>query len=135
MKSIPTTVSFGPRSAEDHARHDAANVDFIRQMREYREECQAVISQGEPALIRLVEVAKNDTGQSLKIRRFLLGLYNGYDNPFDLTQLRGLDKLLFEDCMSVLRLDARVTAQEVHCYVHDGDALFESWALDARGKS
>ncbi|MCD2449320.1 hypothetical protein GO003_002815 [Methylicorpusculum oleiharenae] len=131
MKSIPTTVSFGPKTDEDHARHDAANVEFARQMREYREECQKAIGEGEPALIRLVEVAKRDTGQSLKVRSFLLGLYNSYDFPFELTSLRGLDKSLFDDCIKVLTLDARVTAQEIHLYIDDGDRLFSAWAKSA----
>ncbi|HEY6456293.1 MAG TPA: hypothetical protein VIY90_13555 [Steroidobacteraceae bacterium] len=31
------------------------------------------------------------TGQSGRLVRFLAGVYNGQDYPFDLTELRGLD--------------------------------------------
>lgn len=32
------------------------------------------------------------TGQSRRLVRFLAGVFNGQDYPFDLTELRGLDK-------------------------------------------
>lgn len=63
---------------------------------------------GIPALLRLVKIADRDTGQAETVRQFLLGLYNGYRFPFNLVKLRSLDKALFDDCMSVLTLDARV---------------------------
>ncbi len=78
---------------------------------------------GIEALQRLVPVAQRDTGQSGVIGRFLLGLYNGQAFPFDLTELRHLDRGLFDDCLAVLRLD-NTPEQEVHEYLPNGDAIW-----------
>jgi hypothetical protein len=102
--------------------------DFFRQMAELETERKAAKEAGLPALERLIRVAERDTGQAGTVRLFLLGLYNGYRFPFNLVTLRGLDKSLFDDCMLVLTLDARVTAQEIHLYVYKGGELFERWA-------
>jgi hypothetical protein len=67
-------------------------------------------------------VRLGDTGQAATVRRFLLGL--GYRFPFNLITLRGLDKELFDDCLAVLKLDARATRQEMHHYVDNGGELF-----------
>lgn len=86
---------------------------------------------GVEALQRLLPVAQRDTGQSRVVARFLLGLYNGNRFPFDLTDLRGIDLDLFEDCMVVLQMDALVQRREVHNYFgSEGGALFEQIAED-----
>lgn len=85
---------------------------------------------GFEALQRLYQVALGDHGQCRFIARFLLGLYNGMRFPFDLTDLRAIDDALFEDCMAVLRMDARVSRQEVHNYFVDGGAKFEKLVRD-----
>lgn len=85
---------------------------------------------GFEALQRLYETACRDTGQARKVAAFLLGLYNGDRFPFDLTDLRGLDDELFEDCMAVLRMDARLTRQEVHNYFDRGGQKFERLVAD-----
>lgn len=85
---------------------------------------------GFEALQRLYVIACRDTGQARKIAGFLLGLYNGDRFPFDLTDLRGLDDDLFEDCMAVLRMDARLTRQEVHNYFDRGGQKFEQLVQD-----
>lgn len=89
---------------------------------------------GLDSLAHLLEVAERDLGQSSVVARFLVGLYNGQDFPFDLTELRRLDDDLFEHCLAVLRLDqARV---EVHTYFPDGQArwqrLIRDWGMDKR---
>jgi hypothetical protein len=84
---------------------------------------------GREALGRLFRVAQGDTGQSRKVAAFLLGCYNGTRFPFDLTDFRGLDYSLFEDCMTVLRMDYQ-PSQEVHCYFDRGGARFEQLAED-----
>lgn len=81
---------------------------------------------GFEALQRLYERACADTGQARKVAEFLLGLYNGDRFPFDLTNLRGLDDDLFDDCITLLRMDARVTRQEVHNYFDKGSQKFEN---------
>ncbi len=83
---------------------------------------------GFEALQRLYAVANDHSGQCRYVARFLLGLYNGRRFPFDLTDLRGLDRALFEDCMTVLRMDARVTSREVHTYFDKGGTKFEALA-------
>lgn len=75
---------------------------------------------GFEALQRLYEAACTDTGQAGVVGCFLLGLYNGKRFPFDLTDLRRLDDALFNDCMQVLTMDARLTPREIHQYFSDG---------------
>jgi len=101
---------------------------LIQQIIDSDIERKAAADAGIPALIRLADIAKRDSGQADTVRRFLLGLYNGYCFPFNLTTLRGLDKALFDDCIAVLKLDARATAKEVHQYLMGGGELFERWA-------
>lgn len=84
---------------------------------------------GQAALARLFRVAQGDTGQARRIAAFLLGCYNGSRFPFDLTDFRGLDFSLFDDCMTVLRMDYQ-PRQELHCYFKNGGALFERLAED-----
>lgn len=83
------------------------------------------MEEGKAALFRLYEVAQRDTGQCRVIARFLVGLYNGSRFPFDLTDLRTIDHSLFEDCMAVLRMDARHCVQEVHNYFDNGGRRWE----------
>lgn len=87
------------------------------------------LAAGIPALERLIEVAKHDTGQSEVCGRFLLGLYNGPKYQFDLTEFRRLDTELMEDCLSVLRMDAN-PVKEVHRLIDDGDRVFRRLRMD-----
>lgn len=88
---------------------------------------------GVDALRRLYKVAHGHSGQCRHVARFLLGLYNGDRFPFDLTDFRCIDNELFEDCMRVLRMDARVCRQEVHTYFEHGgrrwEELAERWGV------
>lgn len=86
---------------------------------------QLIHDEGVAALRRLFLVAQSDSGQCRFIARFLLGLYNGTRFPFDLTDFRAIDEQLFNDCMLVLRMDARITQKEVHCYFDRGGEMFE----------
>ncbi|WP_460104143.1 DUF7673 family protein [Pseudomonas sp. S2_D10] len=79
---------------------------------------------GIEALHRLMPAAQGYSGQIGVIGRFLLGLYNGQDYPFDMTELRRLDAALFDDCIAVLRLD-HTTEREVHRYFENGDEIWE----------
>jgi len=97
------------------------------------EQRAALEESGFEALQRLYQAAIGHSGQCRVVARFLLGLYNGMRFPFDLSELRGLDTNLFEDCMALLRMDARLTRKEVHLYFDDGSAKFEAlvqrWAV------
>ncbi|OAI25178.1 MULTISPECIES: DUF7673 family protein [Methylomonas] len=87
--------------------------DFLSQLLEC-ENFQVLARQdGIPALNRLYNVAHNDTGQALRIRRFLLGLYNGQALPFNLNEFRGLDSS---------------PEKEMHLYFENGKQVFRSWA-------
>lgn len=110
----------------DH-QDDAVN-EFLAQIRAQEIERETVLAAGLPALQRLVKIAQRDTGQAATVRLLLLGLYNGYRFPFNLTTLRDLDLVLFNDCMAVLTLDARSTVKEVHQYFKNGGELFEQFA-------
>lgn len=85
---------------------------------------------GKAALFRLYEFAQGDTGQCRTIVWFLVALYNGSAYPFDLTELRAIDDALFEDCMAVLRMDARHCVQEVHEYFEDGNRKWKQMISD-----
>lgn len=100
--------------------------DFFRKLDEikaFRAESQ---QNGGVPLLRLVEVAKQDTDQALIVRQFLLGCYNG-SNRFDLTDFRRLDLNLFQDCLKVLAMDYGCF-KEIHEYIENGSKLFQSWA-------
>lgn len=100
--------------------------DIHQQIRETRQRQAENEAAGVPALMRLVEVARKNSGQSRHIRRFLLGLYNGPQWPFEMTQLRALDEDLQKDALAVLRMDMR-PRHEVHTYIEDGDELWREW--------
>lgn len=102
---------------------------FIEQLRYMDSILPAIRAEGEAALKRLMPVAQGDTGQCGVVARFLLGLYNGPRFPFDLTDLRRLDRDLMEDCLLVLRMDSS-PEKEVHKYFEDGGQLFEQLAQD-----
>ena len=106
---------------------DAPINQHVLGVQNVRKEVQA---QGVAALHRLYRVAQGDTGQSGVVARFLAGLYNGQRIPFDLTDFRRLDNALYEDCMALLRMDARHCVQEVHNYVENGGAKWEQMISD-----
>ncbi|MDZ5459279.1 DUF1949 domain-containing protein [Azohydromonas lata] len=83
---------------------------------------------GVQALQRLFKIAKGNSGQCGRVARFLLGLYNGWRFPFDLTLLRGVDEATFEDCVRVLRMDAMLARREVHEHLANGGPEFEKLA-------
>lgn len=111
----------------------ASAQEALTKMREERSrelaERPARMEAGEAALKRLLPIAQRDTGQSQVIARFLLNLYNGNRFPFDNTDLRRLDNELVEDCIAVLRMDAR-PLQEVHLYFENGSKIWETLAKD-----
>lgn len=100
---------------------------LMQEAQQLRHEIQAA---GVPALRRVLQVATRDTGQAGICARFLLGIYNDRRFPFALTELRSLDDELFNDCMAVLRMNARACQREVHCYFEDGGQIWEQLAKD-----
>lgn len=102
-----------------------------RQIMEYEKQRADSEAAGLPALYRLVEVARRDTGQSRICGRFLLALYNSNAFPFNLSDLRSLERIIWEDCIAVLGLDQR-PRKEIHLLLKDGPAIWEelrsTWA-------
>lgn len=86
-------------------------------------------AEGEAALRRLFDFAHGDHGQCKIVAKFLLGCYNGERFPFDLSDFRCLDANLFDDCLAVLKMDAR-PRHEVHEYFPLGSKKFEKLAAD-----
>ena len=80
---------------------------------------------GEVSLGQLYQIAQGDTDQSLIVRAFLLGCYNG-ENRFDLTDFRRLDLVVFQQCLSVLNMDWGCK-REIHEYLPNGSKVFQSW--------
>ena len=105
--------------------------EAMTQVLAYQQRRAAYVTAGVQALNRLTPIALRDSGQSRAVGRFLLGLYNGEDFPFDLTDLRCLDLPVFEDCMCVLLMDYSPEV-EVHERVPNGfaiwDQLMAKWA-------
>lgn len=92
---------------------------------------QRIEEQGFEALQRLYLLAMDfHHDHGVVAARFLLGLYNGYRFPFDLTDLRLLDAASFQDAMAVLVMDARLTRKEVHNYFAEGGKKFERLVQD-----
>ena len=116
-------MRFGARLNELHLRQREADFSAMA--------ATAAPREGVSALLRLIAGARQPTGQGHRLRRFLLGLYNGPEWPFDLTDLRNLDRNLQQDVLAVLQLDWH-GGREVHNYIEDGDRLFLRWWEEER---
>lgn len=66
------------------------------------------------------------TGGARRLVKFLAGVYNGQDYPFDLTELRGLDTALASACLDYLNYD-RLGIKEVHRHLANGDVDLHRW--------
>jgi hypothetical protein len=102
-----------------------ALIETLEQHRTLREQLEA---RGEPALARRVKVARGDHGQAQRVRRFLLGLYNGETFKCDMTELRCLDNALQRDVLAVLAMDMDGPSKEVHN--RPGAAVIATWAAE-----
>jgi proline dehydrogenase len=69
------------------------------------------------------------TGQAGRLVRFLAGVYNGSEFPFDLTDLRALDTELANACLDYLNYD-RLGKREVHHHLSGGDRELQQWFRD-----
>jgi hypothetical protein len=89
---------------------------------------EAVMERARPAL-EILETAIREhptTGQAGRLVRFLAGLYNGQDYPFDLTDLRALDTRLANACLDYLCYD-RLGKREMHHHLTGGDRDLNRW--------
>jgi hypothetical protein len=91
---------------------------------------EAVMERARPA-IEIIETAIREhptSGQAGRLVRFLAGLYNGQDYPFDLTELRALDTRLANACLDYLNYDA-LGKREVHHHLAGGDRDLNRWVV------
>jgi hypothetical protein len=122
-----------PASQRDE--FDRAIVDIIageRPRMDTLDRDLAAVQSRAMAGLQAIEKAINDhptTGQAKRLVRFLAGLYNGQDYPFDLTELRGLDTTLANACLDYLNYD-RLGIKEVHKHLSNGDTDLHRWLAD-----
>jgi hypothetical protein len=88
------------------------------------EDTNEIMERARTALQRIVKAVERHpgTGQARRLVRFLAGVYNGNDYPFDLTDLRSLDAELANACIDYLNYD-RLAKAEVHTHLPGGGKL------------
>ena len=93
------------------------------------EDTHEVMERARSGLQRIVKAIEEHpgTGQTRRLVRFLAGVYNGGDYPFDLTELRALDTDLANACIDYLNYD-RLAKAEVHTHLPDGGRQMQ-WFL------
>jgi hypothetical protein len=90
---------------------------------------EIAVEQRALAALKVIESAINQhptSGGARRLVRFLAGLLNGQDYPFDLTKLRGLDTRLANACLDYLNFD-RLGHQEVHNHLANGERDLHRW--------
>jgi hypothetical protein len=94
---------------------------------------EAIIERARDALETIERAIREHptTGQAGRLVRFLAGVYNGSDYPFDLTELRALDDELANACLDYLNYD-RLGKREVHHHLAGGDRALHRWMKDYR---
>jgi hypothetical protein len=97
------------------------------------EDTLEVMERARTGLQRIVKAIEEHpgTGQTRRLVRFLAGVYNGSDFPFDLTDLRALDAELANACIDYLNYD-RLGKVEVHTHLPDGGRQME-WFIAQHG--
>jgi hypothetical protein len=85
---------------------------------------------GLQAIIKAIE-ENPGAGQTGRLTRFLAGVYNGHEFPFDLTDLRVLDTDLANACINYLNYD-RLSKAEVHTHLPDGGPQMQ-WFIAQHG--
>lgn len=120
-------------SPESEARMKEQLAAIQRERAEAHARLPAIRAAGVDALKRLLPIAQGSSGQCRRVASFLLSLYNGDRFKFDLTDFRGLDRNIFNDCMAVLAMDFQ-PEMEVHMYFDlgndEGHRIWESLAKE-----
>ena len=97
------------------------------------EDTLKAMERAQTGLQRIVKAIEEHpgTGQARRLVRFLAGVYNGGDFPFDLTDLRALDAELANACIDYLNYD-RSGKVEAHTHLPDGGRQME-WFIAQHG--
>lgn len=96
---------------------------------EVLERDQAAVTSRALVALEIIETAirrNPTTGQAGRLVRFIAGVYNGQDYPFDLTDLRALDTRLANACLDYLNYD-RLAKREVHHHLSRGERELHEW--------
>lgn len=104
--------------------------EFLNQILHNNQPNQDLVDDGVPALRRLFAIAHEDSGASYVVAVFLLGLYNSKRFPFQLTDLRMLDRECFDDVLRVLKMDTLACSHSIDQYFCLGTKRFEQLAID-----
>jgi hypothetical protein len=81
------------------------------------------------AALKTIEAAIHahpTAGGTKRLVRFLAGVYNGQDYPFDLTELRSLETQLANACLDYLNYD-RLGIDEVHVHLENRGRDLHRW--------
>jgi hypothetical protein len=97
------------------------------------EDVNEIMERAMTGLQRIVKAIEENpgTGQTGRLTRFLAGVYNGHEFPFDLTDLRVLDTDLANACIDYLNYD-RLAKAEVHTHLPDGGRQMQ-WFIAQHG--
>ena len=129
---VTFTVSTETQARElDAAWHEIVLGQRLPRAEALEESTTAVMERAAPALEQIETAVRTHptTGQAGRLVRFLAGLYNGYDYPFDLTDLRALDTDLANAALDYLNYD-RLGKREVHHHLAGGDQELRQWIRD-----
>jgi hypothetical protein len=100
---------------------------------EFQTRSRAATTAGAQAFARLLKLAEErDSGQMVRIARFLAATYNGHAFPLDPFELRAVDVAISDDmlhCLDALRWGRA----DLHTLIPDGDrrmqAVIARWGL------
>lgn len=95
------------------------------------EDTDEIMERARTGLLTIVRAIEEHpgTGQARRLVRFLAGVYNGSDYPFDLTDLRALDTELANACIDYLNYD-RLAKAEVHTHLPHGGLQMQRFISD-----
>lgn len=129
-----STRKFGPDGIS------LAKAEQLRAAERIRNEAESRAMEGLATILSCVRQQRGAgaTGQSMRLLRFVAGVYNGPRYPFDLTDLRGLDLRLSDACLDILAYDRFGWAEIHHWGLIDGNELnklFEEAGLFAEAEA
>ena len=121
-------VATDTQAAELRAAWEEIVLGSRSRVSEAAEDTQEIMERARTALERMVKAIEEHpgTGQARRLVRFLAGVYNGHDFPFDLTDLRALDLELANGCIDYLNYD-RLAKAEVHTHLPGGGAQMQTF--------
>ena len=130
--SLKMTVRNQAQARElDMAWREVISGERLARTEALENDTQSIMDRAQEALLIIETAIGNNptSGQAGRLVRFLAGVYNGSDYPFDLTDLRVLDTRLANACLDYLNYD-RLGKREVHHHLTGGDRRLHQWLED-----